>query len=228
MLLAKIPARTDFVDEVYKSLLDAITTGALAPGERVTQDELAEKLNVSRSPILQALRLLKKEGLFEEAPGRGLIVSKLDPSRIVHLYRVRGAMDALAARLAAERKAHIPAHLIDAGRAAAAGSDVRALIDADIAFHTAIYEASDNPYILDTAALHWIHLRRVMGAVLQNRTGRIGLWDEHAAIAAAIEGGHADVASNLSEHHAALAHQSLVGSSPSATVISAPIPRSSP
>ena len=60
MSLSKIPARTDYVDEVYKALLDAITTGALAPGERVTQDELAEKLNVSRSPILQALRVQAK------------------------------------------------------------------------------------------------------------------------------------------------------------------------
>lgn len=224
MVLAKIPARTDFVDEVYKSLLDAIITGALAPGERVTQDELATKLNVSRSPILQALRLLKKEGLFEEAPGRGLIVTKLDPHRIVHLYRVRGAMDALAARLAAERKANIPAHLIDAGRTAAAGSDLRTMIDADIAFHKAIYEASDNPYIVDAGALHWIHLRRAMGAVLQNQAGRVEIWDEHAAIAAAIRAGQADTASKLSENHAALAQKSLIGG----WLINAPTQHSSP
>lgn len=60
MSLAKIPNRTDYVDEVYKSLLDAISAGVLAPGERITQEDLAEKLNVSRSPVLQALRLLKK------------------------------------------------------------------------------------------------------------------------------------------------------------------------
>ena len=74
MSLAKIPNRTDYVDEVYKSLLDAISAGVLAPGERITQEDLAEKLNVSRSPVLQALRLLKKDGLLEEAPGRGLVV----------------------------------------------------------------------------------------------------------------------------------------------------------
>jgi DNA-binding GntR family transcriptional regulator len=209
MSLSKIPARTDYVDEVYKALLDAITTGTLAPGERVTQDELAEKLNVSRSPILQALRVLKKEGLFEEAPGRGLLVSKLDPARIGHLYRVRGAMDALAARLAAERKAQIPLALIDAGRAAAAGGDISALIDADINFHKAIYEASGNPYIVDTSALHWVHLRRVMGAVLQNQAGRADIWDEHAAIASAIHSGDADLAAKLSEAHAAMAQKTL-------------------
>jgi DNA-binding GntR family transcriptional regulator len=210
MSLSKIPARTDYVDEVYKALLDAITTGALAPGERVTQDELAEKLNVSRSPILQALRVLKKEGLFEEAPGRGLLVSRLDPSRISHLYRVRGAMDALAARLAAERKAQIPLALIDEGRAAAAGGNIRDLIDADIAFHKSIYVASGNPYIVDTTALHWVHLRRVMGAVLQNRAGRADIWDEHASIASAIHAGDGDLAAKLSEAHAAIAQKTLI------------------
>ncbi len=48
MSLAKIPGRTDYVDAVYKTLLDAISAGTLAPGERITQEDLAEKLNVSR------------------------------------------------------------------------------------------------------------------------------------------------------------------------------------
>jgi len=87
MSLTKIPSRTDYVDEVYKTLLDAISVGTLAPGERITQEDLAEKLNVSRSPVLQALRLLKKDGLLEEAPGRGLVVARLDPMRIGHLYQ---------------------------------------------------------------------------------------------------------------------------------------------
>lgn len=210
MSLAKIPSRTDYVDEVYKTLIDAISAGKLAPGERITQEDLAEKLNVSRSPVLQALRLLKKDGLLEEAPGRGLVVAKLDPIRIGHLYQVRGALDALAARLAAERKAKIPMTLISNGRKTAEGSDVNALLDADIAFHKAIYEASGNPYIAETAMLHWIHLRRVMGAVLQRKLGRSGIWDEHSAIVEAIHEGNGDLAASLSEKHAELARVSLI------------------
>ena len=162
-MLAKLPSRTDYVDEVYRALLDAISDGTLAPGTRVTQEDLADRLNVSRSPVLQALRMLKKDGLLEDAPGRGLLVTRLDPLRIGQLYRVRGSLDALAARLAAEYRAEIPAALISAGRQAAGGSDVRAMIEADMAFHRAIYTASGNPYIVDSALLHWIHLRRVMG-----------------------------------------------------------------
>ena len=210
MSLAKIPGRTDYVDTVYKTLLDAISAGTLAPGERITQEDLAEKLNVSRSPVLQALRLLKKDGLLEEAPGRGLVVTMLDPVRIGHLYQVRGALDALAARLAAQNRANIPAVLIERGRKASAGSDVNALIDADMAFHKAIYEASGNPLIVENAMLHWIHVRRVMGAVLQRQLGRTGIWDEHAAIAKAIQEGDADRAAALSEKHAELARETLM------------------
>jgi DNA-binding GntR family transcriptional regulator len=208
--LAKIPSRTDFVDEVYRRLLDAISDGSLAPGERVTQEDLAEQMNVSRSPVLQALRLLKKDGLLEDAPGRGLLVTRLQPQRLGHLYQVRGALDALAARLAAERRADIPQALIAAGRAASAGSDVPAMIDADTAFHRAIYEASGNPFILETALLHWIHLRRAMGAVLQHGDRRDGIWDEHAAIAAAIRAGDADRAAALSQGHAGTAGEAIV------------------
>lgn len=210
MSLAKIPGRTDYVDVVYKTLLDAISAGTLAPGERITQEDLAERLNVSRSPVLQALRLLKKDGLLEEAPGRGLVVTMLDPVRIGHLYQVRGALDALAARLAAQRRAKIPQALIERGRKAAAGTDVNALIDADMAFHKAIYEASGNPLIVENAMLHWIHVRRVMGAVLQRKFGRTDIWDEHAAIVKAIHDGNEDLAAALSEKHAQLARETLM------------------
>ena len=212
MILAKVPSRTDYVDEVYRTLLDAISDGTLAPGARVRQEDLADQLNVSRSPVLQALRLLKKDGLLEDAPGRGLLVTRLEPLRVGQLYRMRGSLDALAARLAAEFRAEIPAALISAGRQAAAGSDVRAMIEADTAFHRAIYAASGNAYIVDSAVLHWIHVRRVMGAVLLHGEGRAGIWDEHEAICAAIRTGDGALAATLSECHADNARQSLVHS----------------
>ncbi len=210
MGLSKIPGRTDYVEAVYKSLIDAISAGTLAPGERITQEDLAEQLNVSRSPVLQALRLLKKDGLLQEAPGRGLVVARLDPARIGHLYQVRGALEALAARLAAGRNVKLPQSLIEAGRRAAAGSDINAMIEADMAFHRAIYEASGNPCILDTQTLNWVHLRRVMGAVLQRSAGRAGIWDEHAAILNAINEGNAELAATLSQQHADRAGAALV------------------
>ena len=210
MSLIKIPNRTDYVDLVYTRLRDAISDGTLPAGERITQEDLAAKLNVSRSPVLQALRLLKKDGLLEEAPGRGLIVARLDPDRIGHLYQIRGALDALAARLAAERQQKIPIALIGRGRKATATTDISAMIEADMAFHRAIYEASGNPLIVDNALLHWVHFRLLMGAVLQQSDSRQGIWDEHQAIAEAINEGNGTLAAQLSEQHAQAAHHALV------------------
>jgi DNA-binding GntR family transcriptional regulator len=208
--LTKIQVRPDFVDEVYKTLLDAISDGSLAPGARITQEEIAEQLNVSRSPVLQALRLLKKDGLVQDAPGRGIVVAPLDPDWIGNLYQVRGALDTLAARLAAEKRHVIGPELIVAGRKAARGKNVKAMIDADIAFHTAIYRASGNPLIFETTQLHWVHLRRVMGAVLQSSGQREAIWDEHEAIAKAIASGDVKLAEELSEKHAYVARENLI------------------
>lgn len=208
--LSKIPSRSDLVDEVYKSLLDAISDGSLPPGARITQEEIAEQMEVSRSPVLQALRLLKKDGLVQDAPGRGLVVADMDAEWIANLYQVRGALDSLAARLAAERMVDIGVELIVAGRKAASGKDVKAMINADIAFHSAIYRASGNPLIFETTQLHWVHLRRVMGAVLQSSGQRESIWDEHEAIAKAIASGNVKLAGELSDTHAYIARENLV------------------
>jgi DNA-binding GntR family transcriptional regulator len=207
--LVKLEAQPDLVDQVYRSLLDAISDGSLAPRERITQEDIAQKLAVSRQPVLQALRLLKKDGFVLDAPGRGVLVAPLDADAMAHIYQVRGALDALAARLAAARRFRLDPKVIEHGRKAARGRNVRAMIDADLAFHHAIYEASQNPLIEQSAQQHWRHLRRVMGAVLQQSKQREAVWDEHEAIAKAIAAGDADRAARLIEQHSRRASENL-------------------
>ena len=207
--LVRLESAPDLVDQVYRRLLDAISEGALAPGQRITQEDIAEQLAVSRQPVLQALRLLKKDGFVQDAPGRGLLVAPLDATWTLNVYQVRGALDALAARLAAEQRFQLDPKLIEQGRKAARGRNVKAMIDADAAFHDAIYAASGNPLIEQSAHQHWGHLRRVMGAVLQQSRQREPVWDEHEAIAEAIAAGDADTASRLMQEHAQQAAQNL-------------------
>jgi len=207
--LVRLESAPDLVDQVYRSLLDAISEGALAPGQRITQEDIAEQLAVSRQPVLQALRLLKKDGFVQDAPGRGLLVAPLDATWTLNVYQVRGALDALAARLAAEQRFQLDPKLIELGRKAARGRNVKAMIDADAAFHDAIYAASGNPLIEQSAHQHWGHLRRVMGAVLQQSRQREPVWDEHEAIAEAIAAGDADTAVRLMQDHAQQAAQNL-------------------
>jgi DNA-binding GntR family transcriptional regulator len=208
--LVRLQAAPDLVDQVYRALLDAISDGSLAPGARVTQEDLAERLAVSRQPVLQALRLLKKDGLLRDAPGRGLLIAPLDAEWIARIYEVRGALDGLAARLAAARRAIIDPRLLEQGRRSARGRNIQAMVEADIAFHNAVYAASGNPLIAQSAQPHWVHLRRVMGAVLQSSPLRVTVWDEHAAIADAIESGDATRAATLVEQHGLRASENLL------------------
>ena len=93
----------NLIDQAYSRILEAIIDRTLPPGHRIRQHELAEKLGVSRQPVSHALHLLHAQGLVAESGRRGFEVTHLDPRRIRQLYEVRGAIDALAARLAAAR-----------------------------------------------------------------------------------------------------------------------------
>ncbi len=199
--LIKIESTPDLVEKVYASLLDAISDGTLAPASRVMQEDIAEQLAVSRQPVLQALRLLRKDGFVLDAPGRGVLVAPLNVATLVQIYQVRSTLDALAARLAAQAKVVLDAQLITQGRVAARGTDIKAMMKADAAFHTAIYAASGNPLIAQTAQTNWHHIRRAMGAVLQVSTMRQSSWDEHEAIAKAIAQGDAAKAETLTRQH---------------------------
>ena len=199
--LIKIESTPDLVEQVYASLLDAISDGTLTPGARIMQEDIAEQLAVSRQPVLQALRLLRKDGFVLDAPGRGVLVAPLDVTTLVQIYQVRSTLDALAAKLAAQAKAVLDSQLIIQGRMAARSTDIKAMMTADAAFHNAIYVASGNPLIAQTAQTHWHHIRRAMGAVLQLATMRESIWDEHETIAKAIARGEATKAETLIRKH---------------------------
>lgn len=228
--LLQLETAPDLVDQVYRALLDAISAGTLAPGQRITQEELAERLAVSRQPVLQALRLLKRDGFVQDAPlagnagrSRGLQVTPLDPAWIAQVYEVRGALDTLAARLAAERHARIDPALIEQGRRSVDAGDIKAMIDADLAFHRALYQASANPLIEQSALLHWHHIRRAMGEALRHDSLRDPVWDEHAAIAKAVARGDAARAEALMREHSSQAstylRQQITADTPDNSVV---------
>ena len=207
--LIQLETAPDLVERVWRVLLDAICEGSLAPGARIMQEDVAAQLAVSRQPVLQALRLLKKDGFVLDAPGRGVLVAPLDVVQIERIYQVRSTLDALAARLAAEHRYKLPAEIIRQGREALKSAQIKPMLEADARFHGAIYEASGNPLIAQSAQLHWAHLRRAMGAVLQVSSMRASIWDEHEAIAGAIAAGQAERAETLMREHGQAAGRNL-------------------
>jgi DNA-binding GntR family transcriptional regulator len=100
--------------------------------------------------------------------------------------------------------------LIAAGREAAAGHDLNALLRLDMAFHQWLYQLSGNPMIAETTALHWQHIRRTMSAVLKHEVRSFdSVWDEHQAILQAVLIGDEDRAGFLAHQHAESAAEHL-------------------
>lgn len=193
------------VEQAYRAILDAICEGRLEPGERLTQESVAAKLDVSRQPVGQALLLLKQQKFLVEAGRRGLMVAPLDRDFMRWIYELRLGLDPLAASLATRREGSQLRErgeaILEQGRAAVRDGDVPALIRADMAFHMLLYEASGNRLFVDTMRELWNHLRRAMREVLLQRDYRRAIWIEHEQILRAITGGDAEGAAALARAH---------------------------
>lgn len=211
-MIERLTSQPALIDQVHDALVAAIADGTLAPGEKLTQEHVAEKLGVSRQPVSHALQLLRRRGLAVENGKRGLVVAPLDPERLRGLYQVRAALDGLAASLAATRakagalnssarKDFIT--LVEQGiEMAGGGAGIRALIEADMAFHSAIYALSGNQAIVDTAAEQWPHFLRTMGAVLSEMMDPERIWREHRKILDLILAGDTRGAEMAAKDHA--------------------------
>jgi len=145
-------SRTRLVDEVVEVLRDRIYDGDYPPGTPIRQEQLAGELNVSRTPLREALRMLEREGLVKVAPGRGLRVVTADLGELLDAYEAREMVDGLAARLAARRcdaetRARLEA-LVAAQAAALEPWTPAAYTAGNVAFHRAIVEASGNEYVI--------------------------------------------------------------------------------
>ena len=204
-MIKPISQQPDLVKQVYHSLRDAICEGLFVPGQRLNQDQLASKLQVSRQPVGQAIQLLKSQGFVNDTGRRGVEIASLTTDQITGLYQIRAALDALAAREAA-RKNPVAAlqeglPLIELGRQHCRSGSIMEMIHTDMEFHRFIYRISGNPAIDRTVSPHWYHLLRIMGLVLQHKPPRQKIWDEHAAILDAISKGDSTKAEQLARQH---------------------------
>jgi DNA-binding GntR family transcriptional regulator len=197
--------KTSLVDQTYQAMLDAICTGQLKPGARLSQDQLAAELGVSRQPVNSAIAMLKTQRFVEDTGRRGVVVAPVDPDLLQSVYQFRSAVDPLAVRLAGvaltdEASARAEA-IIDAGRRAVDSGDAVAAIKVDMDFHNLIYELSGNALIQDAMQLNWRHLQRAMGEVLAKPGMTEAVWREHAAILSLMWAGDLDGAAEAAHAH---------------------------
>src|SRR6478735_1546155 len=202
-------------DRAYRTLLDEIQSGRLAPGSVLGEVEQAARLGVSRTPLREALGRLAADGLVVQQSPRVTVVSDLDAGDILELFEVRRALEEAAARLAADRgDPRTFAELAEAFAAAsldgaAATDDYYAVIER---FDAALDGAVRNDYL--TAALRSVrtHLVRVRRLARDNPGRLAASVAEHGLIASAIAARDADLAAHATHVHLHNALHSILDS----------------
>jgi DNA-binding GntR family transcriptional regulator len=90
-------------DKVYQYIKQAIVQGVFKSGERIIERELADQLNVSRTPIREALFRLESQGFVKTLPRKGVVVSKLSPEEVIEIFTILASLESLVMKLAAQR-----------------------------------------------------------------------------------------------------------------------------
>lgn len=177
-------------DRAYARLRAAILAGGLEPGARLSTRLLAADLGISAQPVREAILRLEAEGLVETRPRSGSFVASLSIERLVEMGRIRAALEAAAADLAARRATPADAAMLRARlraiQAATEAQDAAALFDANEAFHTSLHAITGNEFLI--RSLHALRAYDHLGRVrVLTRAGQPDVaLAEHAAILAAI------------------------------------------
>jgi DNA-binding GntR family transcriptional regulator len=196
-------SQATLAERAYASLLDAIVSGGLPPGHRLRDQELAEQLGVSRTPVREALRRLEDEGLVETARNSFTRVAPVRPDRIADAFPVVAALHGLAARLGVpaltkQDIARMERH--DAERTAALRrGDVLAAIAADDRLHGVLLAAARNEEIERLLKRVMPHIRRLDIIHFTALTQHADVDDGHAEIIDACRSGDAWEAGRLTE-----------------------------
>ena len=125
--------------------------GSLPSGDRIVEGRWARKFGVAQGSIREAINILALEGFISKQPGRSARVVHLTEVDVAQLYEVRGAVEGLAARLAAKRRPDVSKleTAVAGMRRAASQVNCEALLQDDLQFHLQLCELSGNPFLVE-------------------------------------------------------------------------------
>jgi DNA-binding GntR family transcriptional regulator len=214
--LGATPTHGSTTDAVTNVLREAILDGTLPPSTWLREDELSKQLNVSRTPVREALRRLSDEQLTVREAHRGTVVAPMSIDDVLAVYMVRETLEGMAARMAARRRpAGVVEELADIQKqmeAAAKTEDTAALVRLNLEFHRVLRLASGNPY-LDRFLLQVEHAVRRFGVSTFQHPGRTAkALEEHNAIIEAVAAGDAELAERRAAEHMKHARETRIQS----------------
>lgn len=208
------PKRT-LVEETYEILIDAICTGEILPGERLNQDEIAAKLEVSRQPVNSAISILKANGMVKDTGRRSVVVARFDKDLFRSIYEYRTIIEPFAVRLAGRSLSDADKRRADkvlrTGEKALKQGTLSGLVRADMMFHEMIYSLSKNQVIENSMKTNWHHIRRSMSEVLRDPEAIAPVWNQHAEIVSHLFDGRAEKAAQTMELHIGNSYKAIVG-----------------
>ena len=202
-------------DVVVDQLRESIMQGVYVPGQRLVEVDLVTDFSASRGAVREAIRRLAAEGIVELIPNRGAMVRKLSLKEFADLFRMREALEGLAARLAAER-------LDTASRRAAFKAELEAIElnrpdniganfgEANRRLHQLIVDYADNQLLSDTLRQLRLPLVRLQIRAATDLAYRAQSAREHEEIVAALLAADADAAESAMRRHLQAAAQRVL------------------
>ena len=141
---------------IEEALRSDIASGQIGTSERLDETKLAERFDVSRTPVREALNRLVAQGILVSNGRRGVWVAEYTREELAHMFEAMQEIEALCAGIAAKRLTFLARSNIESAQslcmAAAEANDFSGFLRANEAFHMAIYKATENPFVYDLAA----------------------------------------------------------------------------
>lgn len=199
-------------DVVFQALRQAIINGEFAPGERLMEITLANKLGVSRTPVREAIRMLELEGLVVMIPRRGAEVARITEKDLRDALEVRLAIEELSVQLACERiteegKEELKKACTDFKKAIVT-KHVPSIVMGDVNFHDVIFKATNNKRLIGIAQNLREQVYRYRVEYVKDFSYHDVLVNEHLAITNAILTGDVESAKSIMKKH--LYNQELI------------------
>ncbi len=192
-------------DVVFNTLRQAILRGELAPGERLMEIQLADRLGVSRTPIREAIRKLELEGLVLMIPRKGAEVARISEKSLRDVLEVRRSLEELATELACQRMSEEQIGELEKARdafaAAVAAGDIMEMAECDEKFHDVIFDGTGNARLVQILNNLREQMYRYRLEYIKDEDKRQILLLEHENIVKAIRARHVAEAREAMREH---------------------------
>jgi DNA-binding GntR family transcriptional regulator len=207
------PNQESTAEFVARKIRESIISGQLRPGDKLREAEICKWLQVSRTPIREAFRVLQSEGFVNHSPNYGVVVASLGVDDVAHLYEIRGALEQISAYNAAAhitkeqivelRKINEELNIFDEMNPEKSG-------DQDLRFHSVIAQASRNKILIECLSGIYRKTAMVLSFIPFQKARIAQTCKEHVDIINAMESGDSELAKKYMEIHFYKSTESLV------------------